>query len=83
MDTSQSLIEEDVSEDAIADDRSFANKMSHLESTGLVTPIVVGIPLDDDLANIYASLAFPGKPLTSTEILLIQVLRLLRATKNE
>ena len=85
MDVSVSpMAENDPSaEEVNPDDRSFANKMAHLESVGLVTPIVLDIPLDDDLSKIYASMAQPGMSLSTTEILLIQVLRLLREQQKK
>ena len=58
------------------DTESYENQMQYLIRAGVVAPPVpVDIPLDVDLAQIYAKVAGQDYFLRPTDILLIQVLR--------
>lgn len=65
-----------------ADADSHANKVRHLASQGLVQPTYVAIPLDPDLLEAFNRAYDSQNPLSKTDVLLIQAIRLLRNIPN-
>lgn len=63
-----------------SDDRSERAKIFFLEAIGQTTvpPVAVSIPLDVDLCNLYSLVAPPPHVMSAEEVLLVQVIRLLR-----
>lgn len=72
-----------MADDTYRDSESVANKLSYLSAAGIVSPDVLPIQLDQDLVHAYQAAFNATSPLSTTDVLLIQVLRLLRAEQHE
>jgi hypothetical protein len=70
-----------MADDADRDAQSSANKFAHLTTIGLVEPLLLQVPLDPDLGEAFSNAWDSAGPLSKTDILLIQVMRLLREMK--
>ncbi|MFM9961462.1 MAG: hypothetical protein ACKV2Q_09565 [Planctomycetaceae bacterium] len=69
--------------DTDRDSESVANKISYLSAVGIVSPELLPIQLDPDLVQAYQAAFNATSPLSTTDVLLIQILRLLRAKQDE
>lgn len=63
------------------DAQSHANKLAHLEAIGLVEPLLLQIPLDPDLSEAFSKSWDSSSPLSKTDVLLVQAIRILREVK--
>jgi hypothetical protein len=65
-----------------ADAQSTENKIRYLIDSGVVQPTMLEIPLDADLCELYIRTAGASHVMTPAEILMVHVIRLLRANAN-
>ena len=72
-----------MADDADRDAQSNANKLKHLAAIGLVEPLLLQIPLDPDLSEAFSKSWDATSPLSKTDVLLIQVMRILREVKAD
>lgn len=64
------------------DNQSLGNKLAHLAAVGLVEPTYVQVPLDPDLAEAFGNAIDATTPLSKTDVLLLQIMRMLKGMAN-